>query len=124
MAGGFDYGRMKSAADRLLDRFQQGAITLVMERQGVSLNGVRWEPGVITTTREALAGVVRGVDQKFVDGATILSSDLMVLCAVPAARPEMGSDWVEIDGRRHNIVRSEPIPAAGAPVAWRLIVRA
>lgn len=120
----FDYARMRSTADRLMGRFKQGTCVLVREEPGASPVGQPWQPGAPAVTRTDLAAAARGVDQKFVDGTTILSSDLMIVCAVPAVRPDMATDWVEIDGRRHTIVRSEPIPPAGTAVAWRLILRA
>lgn len=113
----FNYTKMKSTADRLLERFAQGdtqAVTVVTIPPAQS-----WEDPVETETRTTIDAVVRGVSSQFVDGVTILATDLQVLSssAIPTGAR------LEIDGSTRVIIRHDKIPAAGVTVAHRYFVR-
>lgn len=113
----FNYTKMKATADRLLERFAQGdvqSVTVVTTTPPQS-----WEDPVETETRTSINAVVRGVSSQFVDGVTILATDLQVLssAAVPTGAR------MEINGQTRVIVRHDKIPAAGVTVAHRYFVR-
>lgn len=113
----FDYNKMKATADRLIDRFAQGVTASVIVVTTVPPNS--WEDPTVTETRTSIDAVARGVSQQYIDGVTIIATDLQVISssAIPIdAR-------IEIDGVQRAIIRHDKIPAAGVTVAHRYIVR-
>lgn len=119
---GFDYGRMQNTASRLLERFKQGTVTLT--KPGTATPGPNaWDPPVVTDpVVHTLDATVKGVSAEFVDGTTILATDMEVTAAVFGAEPAP-PDEVAIDGQVVTVIKTMRIPAAGTPVAWKLIVR-
>lgn len=118
----FDYARMTATASRLLDRFAQGTVVLTISTPTEPDPATPWEPGTPTTQAYTLDATVRGVSQRYIDGVTILASDLQVTAAVFGAVPKVGDDMT-IDGYGVTILQVVALPAAGDPVAWRFIVR-
>lgn len=118
----FNYDRMRATAGRLLDRFAQGTVTLTRERPGVIDENEPWLPVDPIAASEPLVGAVRGVSAQYVDGATILATDLQVTCKPPAMSIQLG-DKVTIDGKPVIVLRIMAKPAAGLPAAHTLIVR-
>jgi hypothetical protein len=119
---GFDYARMTATASRLLERFAQGTVTLTRSVPGEPDPDTPWIPGEPTTTTYTLNATVKGVSDKYVDGTTILATDLEVTCAVFETEP-LPSDELSIDGQTVTVVKTMTIPAAGNPVAHKFIVR-
>lgn len=117
-----DYARAKASADRLLAGAAQGTVTLTRTVAGTPDALEPWAPVPPTETEYALKAAVSGVAEEFVDGATIVATDLQVICAVPEIAPLAG-DRMTIDGRACAVLRVMPIPAAGTVCAYRLIVR-
>lgn len=118
----FNYDRMRATAGRLLDRFAQGTVTLTREVPGVGDPDQPWLPVEPTELSEPLVGAVRGVSAQYVDGVTILATDLQVTCKPPALGIQLG-DKVTIDGKPVIVLRIMAKPAAGLPAAYTLIVR-
>ena len=116
----FDYGKMQATATKLFSKFNQGVIQY--EQQG-AVTGPAWNPTTGAPTLYPLLGTVLGVSEKYIDGTTILSTDLSVKCGVFDVKPGM-SGKVIIDGKPHDIIKIMSKPAAGTTVAWELIVRA
>ena len=121
---GFDYSRMQGTASRLMQRFKLG--TIVLTRPGTETPGPNpWDPPVVGDPVEyEIDGVAKGVSAEFVDGTTILATDLQITCSVPPVVPSMETDTLTVDGRSMTLLRIDQIPAAGTPVAYRLFVRA
>lgn len=119
---GFDYARMTDTASRLLERFAQGVVTLTKTTPGTPDPETPWIPAEPTTTVYTLDAVVKGVSQRFVDGTTILATDLEVTAAVFGAYAEPG-DTLAIDGQVVLVIKTMQIPAAGTPVGWAFILR-
>lgn len=118
----FNYDRMRATAARLLDRFAQGTILLTRETPGAVDENEPWLPVEPTEYSEPLIGAIRGVSTQYVDGTTILATDLQVTCKPPAMGIQLG-DKVTIDGKPVITLRVMPKPAAGLPAAFVLIVR-
>ncbi|MBM3604272.1 MAG: hypothetical protein FJX25_05820 [Alphaproteobacteria bacterium] len=116
----FDYSRLRATGDRLLTRFAQGNI--VLSRTTTAPGANRWEDPVEATQTETLRGVVEGVAAAFVDGSTVLATDLQVTCAPPSMGIQPG-DTLTIDGKSVTIISPRAEPAAGPPAAYVLIVR-
>jgi hypothetical protein len=121
---GFDYSRMQGTASRLMQRFKQG--TIVLTRPGTETPGPNpWDPPVVGDPVEhELDGVAKGVSAEFVDGTTILATDIQITCSVPPVVPSIETDAMTVDGKSVTLLRIDQIPAAGTPVAYRLFVRA
>lgn len=114
-----DYARLKSSADRMIVNAKQGTIEI---GASVSVAGATpLAPPTVTTTWASYDGVARGVSAKYVDGQTILATDLMVILEADAT-PAVGK-LMRIDGVIRNIVRVDNIPAAGLTVAKRVFIR-
>lgn len=98
----------------------QGELALV--RVETAPAGNSWDEPVESVAREALRGAVSGVAAKFVDGTTILASDLQAICAIPSMGYQPG-DSFEIDGVPATIIAVRNIPEAGTRAALRFILR-
>ena len=116
----FDYGKMQATATKLFSKFNQGVIQY--EQQG-TVTGPAWNPTMGTPTLHKIEATALGVAKEYIDGTTILATDLSVKCGVFDVEPDM-SGKVIIDGKPHDIIKIMPKPAAGTTVAWELIVRA
>lgn len=118
------YDDMQGVAADLLAEFKQGLITLTRTPLADPDEDSPWQPGEAgEPTVYTLDATVKGVSAEFVDGSTILSTDLQVMAAVPPVVPAM-TDVLAIDGSDVVLIRIDTIPAAGTPVAYRFIVRA
>lgn len=113
------YGKMQGTASRLLTKFKQGAVIYI---EPGATTGDPWNPVEGTPTNHELNAAVSGVSDQYVDGSTVLSSDLMVTCAVFDVEPSLDGTMT-IDGEAVQIIRVMPKPAAGTTVAWSVIVR-
>jgi hypothetical protein len=120
------YDEMQGVATEILGEFKQGIIKLVVPGSPVQVSPPL-EPWQDEPVGEPIAhilrAVVKGIDQRFVDGTTVLASDKMVTFAVPPVTPTM-AHRIDIDGDLHAIEHIEALPAAGTTVAYRARVRA
>lgn len=115
-----NYLRMQAMASRLLDGAAQGEISTV--DQVTSIPGVTpLDRPTITRTYELTGGVARGVSSKYVDGETILATDLQLVLRHDASVAV--GDIIKIDNVSRAVVRLENIPAAGIVCAKRVFVR-
>jgi len=117
---GIDYNRLRETATRLLDDNKQGVIEYVGS-ETITAGATPLDMPTIVRVYALTSGVARGVSFKFVDGQTILMTDLQVLVRFDA--DVSVGDMLRIDGVNHVVVRADNIPAAGTPLARRLIVR-
>lgn len=122
---GINYGQMKRTADRLLGRTAQGTVTLTRTTAGTPDPAAPWDPPTEPATTETvpLLSAVRGAGREWVDGETILATDLQAIIAVPAIMPAPG-DVVTRDGDPLTVIRVQRIPEAGTTVAVRIFMRA
>jgi hypothetical protein len=116
----FDYGRMTATASRLMARFAQGNVVLKKTTRGPGPND--WTPGDPITVDYPLDATVKGVSKQFVDGTTILASDMEITAAVFGAEPDP-ADTLTIDGKPVTVLQVMRLPAAGTLVAWKWIAR-
>jgi hypothetical protein len=117
------YARMQGTASRLLGKFKQGTVTLVRTTPGEPDEDEPWTPTEGEVDEYTLSAVAKGVSEQYVDGTIILASDLEIVAAVAEVAPMMETDKIKVDGIVVTIIRKMQIPAAGTPVAYRLIVR-
>ena len=97
--------------------FKQGTVYLIKTTRGVSNIATPWLPAAETTQQIELDSVTRRVDERYVDGSTILMTDNMVTFAVPSVTPSM-TDRLMVDGRIYLMKGLVQVPAAGTPVAY------
>lgn len=114
------YTRMQKTAYRLLGEYKQG--TIEIGRPVRTEGATPLDPPTTSVTWEEVNAVVRGVSAELVDGTDVLATDLVVTAFVENYDP-LPTDLMRIDGSVVSIQRQEKIPAAGAVVAWRFIVR-
>lgn len=120
------YDEMADVASEVLDEFKQGTVTL--KRPGVPTPAVNsWDkPTPAAPTSYTLKATVADAQsdkatRAYVDGETILGSDAVVTCAVPAVEPAL-TDVVEVNGIAKPIKKVIRIPASGTAVAFKLIL--
>ena len=115
-----DYERIKRIHDRLTARHGQGVVEISVT---TTVPGPEpWSPPETTTVDTEVDAVVSGVGEEFVDGETIVASDLQVQIAAVDDPPAVG-DTIKVDGATRAVLAVHSIPGAGDPVALRLIVR-
>ena len=117
---GFDYGRMAGVATRLLTRFNQGVITLTTAPPAPGADP--WTPGAPTTATYTLQATAKGVSKEFIDGTSIVATDIEITAAAFGAEPDP-ADVLAIDGKMVTLLRVIRLPAAGTLVAWKFVVR-
>lgn len=144
------YGEMADMARELLapenaGGLGQGVITVIRTEQAEPPpDWPTWEPweGVETVKTYRIYGAVRGVAKEFVDGITILASDMVLLTAdrMTLIETKVGDDpavassvevpfdltvgeIVNIDGVPFTMLQRVPIPGAGVKAAHKFIIR-
>jgi hypothetical protein len=114
------YSKMQGVTSKVLKRFGQGGIYYVALTPGI---GPKDNPGPSTETPYKLDAAARGVSFKYVNGSTIVTSDLQLTMAVRKDVTPSIEGFVKIDDRQYKIIQVIPKPAAGTPVAYTLIFR-
>jgi hypothetical protein len=114
-----DYARLKTTADNLLSGASQGTVEIGTTVSTPGATDI--DAPSVATTWEAFDAVVRGVSSKYVDGKTVLATDLMAIIEADA-EAEVGG-LIRLDGVARNIVRVDNIPGAGTVVAQRVFIR-
>lgn len=112
------YSKMQGTASKLLNKFSQGIIRYAVEPVS---GGDPWNPTGGAKVYSLLDAVATGVEQKYLSDY-ISSSDIQVTCSVFDAVPS-NSGLMEIDGKEHQIIEVQRLPAAGATVAYRIFVK-
>ena len=111
---------MQAVASQLLGQFKQG--TIVYFHPGET-TGPEWSPTADPDTPHTLDATAKGVSQEYVDGTSVIMTDIEVTASVFGVKPTL-SGGMSIDGRLMQIIRVWQVPAAGTPAAWKMIVRA
>ena len=114
------YSQMQGVASQLLGQFKQGVIVY---NQPGEVTGPEWNPTVGEDIPHTLDATANGVSQEYVDGTSVLMTDKEVTAAVFGVTPTT-SGTLSIDSQVMQIIRVWQVPAAGTPVAWKMIVRA
>lgn len=118
----FDYGKMQGTASRLMERFAQGVVTLERPGEEIPPPNEWTDPTYTDPVTIPLNAAVKGVSEKYINGTTIVATDLEVTAAVFG--DEMGvGDVLKVDGKPVQVIKTMKIPAAGVTVAWKFIVR-
>src|SRR5690606_26331528 len=116
------YGDMAGIASEILAEFKQGVITLTKTAPGEPDPATPWISGEPIEVTYPLDATAKPVSEEFINGTTIIATDIEIVSAVFGADPDP-ADQVEIDGRPATTIKVMRIPAAGTVVAWRFIVR-
>jgi hypothetical protein len=115
------YTNLTNTASRLLSKYGQGTVEI---GRPVTVPGVNpWDAPTTTTQWQEVNASVKGVSQKFVDGVNIVISDREVLTQTPEDFDAEAGDQMRIDGQVVAVLSVQGIPAAGAAVVTRFIVR-
>lgn len=113
---------MGEVTKSVMGRFGQGVLTITIP--GTLTPGPKpYDPPVVTgEVVHALDVTVKGVDQRFVDNTTVMSTDLEIT-APPFGAEASASHEFALDGKKVEVVRQTRIPSVGPAVAWKWIVR-
>lgn len=113
------YRELQGVTRDVLKEFTQGTITYMHSTPGA---GPADDPGPATLTPYPYDGVARGVKFKFIDGTTIIASDLQTTMPAIDVEPDI-KGHVIADSIRYKIIRVDRIPSIGDVVAYRLFIR-
>ena len=115
------YEEMRVLANDVLgSELGQTGITYIAVTAGA---GAADNPGASSETSYTVVGAAKGVSAEFVDGTSIVASDIEVFMA---GRTDVTPDitgFMTINNERHKIVQIMPVPSADTPVGWKIIVR-
>ena len=126
---GDPYAFARGRVAKQLARRKNCIVTLTRATRAAPDPETPYIPGAPTLSIYDLDAYVTGVAAQYVDGTTILVSDLMVVVS-PRARlagadvdvvPQM-DDVLTIDGRQYAIKAIKPAPAAGPAAIFRIFV--
>ncbi|HEU5019682.1 MAG TPA: hypothetical protein VFT69_17125 [Pseudolabrys sp.] len=121
-----------------MKRFRQGVVTLTRSVPGEPDPSTPWEPGPAVDTVYTLDATVAAIEDKFVNGTTILATDSMITAGPKmtktmvdgeAVAPEVvdtdvqPGDVVAVDGAVVTTIKEMRLPKAGVLIAWKFIVR-
>lgn len=104
---------MQLTASELLSEFKQGTIQYIPT--SAPANG--WEDAVDATPVN-LEAVAKGPSQEYLSDL-ITVSDIEITASVFGQVPSV-SGRITIDGTEKQIIAVKQIPAAGAPVCWKI----
>ena len=114
------YNRMQQTASRLIGQYKQGSITYTAPG---TQTGPAYAPVFAPGQSYPLDATATGVGQEYRGSTLVVETDKAVTAAVFGAVPTV-QGTLTIDGRVHQIVLVEQVPAAGEPVVWRMVARA
>lgn len=126
------YQGLQDLTSDLLPQFEQGSVVL---RRYVRATDPAYPDDagpVVDTLDYSMSAAVNGVEQKYVNGSTIIATDEQVVCAIKAINregtkvsvtPRMG-DEVYIDGKKRAIKAIKTVPPAGVPVVNIIFIEA
>ena len=115
------YEEMAGVASELLEEFNQGVVRYI---EPAPTTGPSYDPQPAgDPTPYPVNATVRGVSQQYIQDGYISASDLQAMVSVFGAEPSM-SGLLEIDGKEHQIIQVDAIPASGTTVAWRIFCKA
>lgn len=112
------YNRLQGTATNLLTKFNQGVIR---HWRAGSNTGSTFNPVIGSPTYTTLNATARGVESKYVNDY-VSGSDIQVISAVFGLEPT-SADKIELNGKLHEIVQVDRIPASGTIIAWRLFLK-
>ena len=112
------YQEMQDVATDVLTEFDQG-VTLVQVTKGA---GPSYDPGADSEVDVVIPGTASGVSKKYVNGDSILESDLQAVIAASVAVPTM-NDKLKINSDTKKIISIKAVPAAGIPAVYVVIFR-
>lgn len=123
------YAPKRRRVARILRKWNTGVVTLTRTTPGTPDATTPWIPGTPVLDVYALDARVDGVAEEYVNGTTILASDLMVIAspkatlsgAVVEIVPRM-TDTLQIGGATKVIKKIDPVPAAGLAARFHIFV--
>lgn len=130
------YKDFQELGTELLRSFNQGEVLLTRVYEDDPDPNKPWAPPDSISRTYRLAATVRGVSSKYIDGTNIVVSDQMVVCAVSAEliaasdipintfddiHPTM-EDSLMVDGTPRTIKAIKPVPAAGEPSVYHIVI--
>lgn len=123
------YGGLRGLVAGTIATWKTGVVTLTRITTGPPDPDTPWTPGAPTETVYDLDAVVKGATGDYIDGTTVVASDLMVVASpiarragISAAIVPVMSDTLKIDGETKVIKLIKPSPASGDAALFRIFV--
>lgn len=113
------YGNLRNTASGLMKQFKQGDVKYLQPGEDY---GDPWDPQPGDPIAHLVDATVSGVDQRFVMPGYIEQSDLQVTMSVFEVEP-LTSGEMEINGKRHQIIQVDKLPASGITIVYRVFCK-
>lgn len=114
------YERMQAVAVRLLEKYGH-ALTRVRITSEDPVGGKPWDAPVEVIDEAVFNGFARGMDSQLVNGTSILSSDLLLICDYMDDVDI--SDVIRLPDGDKQVQARLPIPASGDLTIQKFILR-
>lgn len=116
---------MQAIATDLFREFRQGDKPDSLQYIELTrpISGTDANPGPPVEVPHPIDGTTRNAQFKYVDGKTILATDMQISFGVQSFKPK-AQDFFEVDGKRFNVVAVKPVPATGPVIAHVIFLRA
>lgn len=133
-----DYTGIAAEVAVAFQEVRQGSVTLTRVTPGTPNPATPWVPVPSTSVTYALDAITKSVEDKFVDGTTILATDTQIKTGSKMVRTHVNGapagpevvdtsiapgDVIAIDGQAVQVVKEMRFPKAGPAILWTLIVR-
>lgn len=114
------YDRLRGTAGGLLSRYNQGVIEF---QTSETVSGDDTTISSVSRLWQQVNGVAFGVSQKYIGVDGIVGSDIEITTQAPIGFSVEVGDYMRLDGKMHQIMKWERVPATGTPVYDSIIVK-
>lgn len=116
------YARLGATATRLVSRFDQYGVDVLVEVVTQPTNPI--DPPIVTTTPRAIKLVARGVSQSYLSSdPNLKATDVMIIIDGDQWYKPDVQDKITLNGEPKQIVRVDRVPASGDPLLYKFFVR-
>jgi len=118
-----NYAALQKTVAKVMKSVKQGTIYIGIPSGVAPADPNKpWLPGIAEPEPIAVDAVAFTVERKYVNGDTIVATDLQITAPHPGFEVTL-SHKLKIDGAWYSISALERIPEAGTAVAWILFAR-
>lgn len=113
---------MRETADELLEEFNQGVIRIARVTK-TATPGRPWDKTNGAPSYTTVSGVVRTVEEMYVDGTLVRGHERQATIQDPRMSPEPSlEDMIEVDGRLCKPIKRIRIPDSGQVVCYKFVL--
>lgn len=122
------YTDLQNVVNDVLPQFKQGEVILRRLVRGPDPSPSKVGEVISTLEWELAAALPKEVSKRYINGSTILESDLMIVTAVKAISPAENispqmTDELYVGGEKKTIKAIKQLPLTGTPVAFQIFIQ-